>query len=178
MLSMHLKHTLLYYSLLLALPLPPFPAESLKDGPNLTVLSLSSCSIDNHGMSYLSVALKYCLKLKDLELNGNLFGPFGSQELAKLIMDSTSIESVFAFGCDAMQAEGTTSLLQAMSRNQSVQTMFLPDVLKHVATPVYSHLASRVVWLPNMFTEKIVDLSGKIFSKNHTAQVAIGNQLL
>ncbi len=107
MLSMHLKDTLLYYSLLLALPLPPFPAESLKDRPNLTVLSLSCCSIDNKGMSYLSAALKYCLKLKDLELNGNQFGTVGSQELAKLIKDSTSLENIFAFGCDAMQAEPT-----------------------------------------------------------------------
>ncbi len=115
-------------------------------------------------MCYLLAALEYCLKLQDLELNGNQFGPVGSQELAKFIKDSTSIENVFVLGCDAMQTEGTTSLLQAMSRNQSVQRIFLPDVFEHAATPVLSHLASRVVWLPDICTQNIVDLSGKTFT--------------
>ncbi len=175
--ALDLKHTLLYNSLVLASPLPPFPAESLKGWPNLRVLSLSSCGIDNAGVFYLTAALKYCLKLKDLELNGNQFGPVGAQELAKLIKDSTYIKNVFLLRCDAMQVEGTTSLLQALSRNQSVQRMFLPDVFEHTTSPVL-HLASRVVWLPDTFTEMTVDLSGKTFSKNQTAQVAIGNQIL
>ncbi len=163
-----------------SLPLSSFPAESLKSTANLTVLSLSCCSIDNQGMCYLSVALKYSVKLKDLELNGNQFGPVGSQELAKLIKDSTSIENVFVLGCDAIQAEGTTSLLQAMSKNQSVQRMFLPDILEHAATSVFSHLASRVVWLPDICTQTIVDLSGKAFTNciGMFLVVALGRQLI
>ncbi len=137
------------------------------------MLRLSSCSIGNEGMFYLSAALKHCLKLKELELNGNPFEPVGSQNLAKLIKGSTSIKNVFVLGCDAMQAEGTTSLLQAVSRNQNV---FLPEVFEQAASPLYGHLATRVVWLPDIFTEKLVDLSGRRFSKKHTTQVATGNQ--
>ncbi len=117
-------------------------------------------------MCYLATALKYCIKLKNLELNGNQFGPVGSEELAKLIEDSSSIENVFVLGCDAIQAEGTTSLLQALSRNQSVQRMFLPESFEHTTTSVFSHLASRVVWLPDICTQNIVDLSGKRFSNS------------
>ncbi len=146
------------------MPLSSSPAESLKSNANLTVLSLSCCSVDNQGMCYLSTALKYCVKLKDLELNGNQFGPVGSEELAKLIDDSTSIENVFVLGCDAMQAEGATSLLQAVSWSLSVQKMFLSDMFEHAATSVYSHLASRVVWLPDICTQNIVDHLGCLMS--------------
>ncbi len=98
----------------------------------------------------------HCSLLSYLELNGNPLGSIGMQELAKLVEQSTCIECISVLGCTVIESEGTTKLLQALSRNQSVQTIFLPEDL---CTTAHSHLATRAVWLPDISTGRIVDLS-------------------
>ncbi len=98
----------------------------------------------------------HCSELSYLELNGNPLGSIGMQELAKVVEQSTCVECISVLGCTVIGSEGTTKLLQALSRNQSVQTIFLPEEL---CTTTHSHLATRALWLPNIATEKIVDLS-------------------
>ena len=124
-------------------------------------LSLCSCGINDDGMSSLSGALTLCPNLKILELSQNLFGPIGGRELAKVIKATSSIESIFVLGCDAMNKDGATSLLQAVAKNQTVQTIFLPEMLESAVTPVPSDVARRIAWLPDVTTNKTVDLSGR-----------------
>ncbi len=132
------------------------PAESLHRATKLTEISLSSCGIDGEGMSHLAGAIMHCSDLSNLELNGNPLGSIGMQELAKVVEQSTCVECISVLGCTVISSEGTTKLLQALSRNQSVQTIFLPEEL---CTTAPSHLANRALWLPNIAAEKVVDLS-------------------
>ncbi len=132
------------------------PAESLHRTTKLAEISLSSCGIDSEGMSHLAGAILQCSELSYLELNGNPLGSIGMQELAKVVKQSTCVECISVLGCTVIGSEGTTKLLQALSRNQSVQTIFLPE---EICTTAHSHLANTALWLPNIATEKIVDLS-------------------
>ncbi len=98
----------------------------------------------------------HCSELSYLELNGNPLGSIGMQELAKVVERSTCIQCISVLGCTVIGNGGTTQLLQALSKNQSVQAIFLPEEL---CTTAYSHLASRAVWLPDIATDRVVDLS-------------------
>ncbi len=60
-----------------------------------------------------------------------------------------------------MGEEGTTRILQGLTGNPTVQKVFLPDTFQHVVTHDHSDLSGRVVWLPDVATQNVVNLSGK-----------------
>ncbi len=136
-------------------------AECVNNSQNLIDLRLSCCSISDQGMTYLSRALAQSTKLKEVQLQRNAFGFAGAQELAKAIVSNKCIQSLSLLGCDAMGEEGTTRILQSLTGNSSVQKVFLPDAFEHVVTHDHSDLSSRVVWLPDVDTLKVVNLSEK-----------------
>ncbi len=136
-------------------------AECVENSANLIDLRLGCCSIDDQGMIYLSRALAQSTMLKEVQLQRNSFGFTGAQELAEAIKSSRSIQSLSLLGCDTMGEEGTTRILQSLSWNLSVEKVFLPDTFQHVVTHDHSGLSSRVVWLPDVATQKVVNLSEK-----------------
>ncbi len=123
-------------------------------------LKLNSCGIDDDGIAILSGSLSPESNLKGLEVQRNSFGPVGGQTLARMIEGCNSIESIALLGCDAIGEEATIALLQSLSINQSVQTLFLPDTYECAVGSEYSQQANRVVWLPDIALQSAVDLSG------------------
>ncbi len=112
-------------------------------------------------MTYLSRSLAQSIKLKEVQLQRNPFGFAGAQEVAKAIKSSRCIKSLSLLGCNTMGEEGTTRILQSLTGNPSVQKVFLPDTFQHVVTHDHSDLSGRVVWLPDVATQNVVNLSGK-----------------
>ncbi len=133
----------------------------VKNSENLIDLRLSCCSIGDLGMTYLSRALSQSTTLKEVQLQRNPFGFAGAQELAKAIESNRCIESLSLLGCNTLGDEGIARILQSLTGNPIVQRMFLPDTLRHVVTQNHSHLSSRVLWLPDVATQKVVNLSEK-----------------
>ncbi len=127
---------------------------------NIKELKLNSCGIDDDGIAILSGFLFPASNLKGLEVQRNSFGPTGAQALARMIEGSNSIESIALLGCDAIGEKGTIKLLRSLKVNQSVQTLFLPDIYEYAVGSEYSHQANRVVWLPDIALQSAVDLSG------------------
>ncbi len=123
-------------------------------------LKLNCCGIDDDGITILSGSLLPSSDLKVFEVQRNLFGPTGAQALARTIEGSNSIESMALLGCDAIGVQGTIALLQSLTVNQCVQTLFLPEIYKYTVGSEYSQLANRVVWLPDIALQSAVDLSG------------------
>ncbi len=132
----------------------------MKSSPNLKVLKLSSCGIDDEGMVSLTKALTQSSRLKELQLQRNIFTHEGAVDLAKVIQGNRSLETISLLGCDAVGKIGTIRLLQSLTTNQTVQKLFLPDAFQHVSNSEHSYLASRVVWLPDIATQNIVKLYG------------------
>ncbi len=132
----------------------------MKSSPNLKVLKLSSCGIDDEGMVSLTKAVTQSSRLKELQLQRNIFTHKGAIDLAKVIQGNRSLESISLLGCDTVGEAGTIRLLQSLTTNQTVQKLFLPDAFQHAATSEYCYLASRVVWLPDIATQNIVSLYG------------------
>ncbi len=127
---------------------------------NMKELKLNCCGIDDDGIAILSGSLLPASNLKGLEVQRNLFGPTGAQALARMIEGTNSIESIALLGCDAIGDEGVITLLQSLTVNQTVQTLFLPDIYECTVGSEYSQQANRVVWLPDIALQSAVDLSG------------------
>ncbi len=134
--------------------------EGVRGSPSMKELKLNSCTIDDDGIAILSGSLLPTSNLKSLEVQRNLFGPTGAQALARMIEGSNSIESIALLGCDAIGEEGASKLLQSLKVNQSVQTLFLPEIYEYAVGSEYSQQANRVVWLPDIALQSAVDLSG------------------
>ncbi len=132
----------------------------MRGSSNMKELRLNSCGIDDDGIAILSGSLLPASNLKRLEVQRNVFGPTGAQALARMIEGRNSIESIALLGCDAIGEEGTITLLQSLAVNQSVQTLFLPDIYEHTVGSEHSQQANRVVWLPDIALQSTVDLSG------------------
>ncbi len=134
--------------------------EGVRGSPTMKELKMNSCTIDDDGIAILSGSLLLASNLKGLELQKNLFGPTGAQALARMIEGSNSIESIALLGCDAIGNEGAITLLRSLTVNQSVQTLFLPDIYEYAVGSEYYQQANRVVWLPDIALQSAVDLSG------------------
>ncbi len=131
----------------------------MKNSTSVKQLKLDSCNIDDEGMTILSQFLPETLTLTDLELQRNIFGPRGAQELAMVLKSNKSIENIVLIGCTTVGEEGTQRLLQGLAVNQTVQTLFLPLVYEKVTEPENPHVSTRMAWLPDVVLKDAVDLS-------------------
>ncbi len=107
-------------------------------------------------MTFLSKALNHSLKLKDLQLQRNVFDYKGALELAKVVSGNSSIETISMLGCNAIGKDGVIGLLRSLSSNETVRQMFLPDEFEQDAATDYTYLATRVAWLPDIATQAVV----------------------
>ncbi len=137
------------------------------------MLKLSSCGIDNFGMTVLSSALECCTKLQDLQLQRNRFEHEGALKLAKVVRGNSSIKTISLLGCNAIGEGGVATLLESMSNNRSVRKIFLPDAFEYSATSTYSQLATRVVWLPDIASQNVVKLCDTRVNLNYLSEFLV-----
>ena len=136
------------------------PGEGINNNPSIKELRLNGCKMNDKLIAILCGSVMQTSTLKILQVQRNTFGPVGAQDIANVIKSSSSIESVVLLGCNAIKQDGINILLQGLASNEGVQVLFLPDIYKHATEAEYPHLAGRLVWLPDIVHETVVDLFG------------------
>ena len=123
-------------------------ATALHHNSTLEVLDLSNSRISDAGSTALAQALHHNSTLEWLNLCNNSISNAGSMTLAQALHHNSTLEWLDLSGNDAMSAEGTRQLVQALTVNTTVYQLVLPRRCEEYATqcPQYSEVKDRIVF--------------------------------
>ena len=121
-------------------------AQALHHNSTLDALDLSNSRISDAGSTALAQALHHNSTLDALDLSNSRISDAGSTALAQALHHNSTLRWLYLSGNDAMSAEGTRQLVQALTVNTTVYRLLLPRRCEEYATqcPQYSEVKDRI----------------------------------
>ena len=113
------------------------------------MLDLSNNNISDAGATALAQALHHNSTLKELYLYNNNISDAGATNLAQALHHNSTLKKLNLIGNDGIGEEGTRQLVQALTVNTSINTLYLPKRCEEYASQCmeYNAVKTRIVFL-------------------------------
>ena len=124
-------------------------AQALHHNSTLKELVLSNNNISDVGATDLAQALHHNSTLNRLDLYNNNISDAGATALARAFHHNSTLKELKLYGNDGIGEEGARQLVQALTVNTSIRTVWLPARCKAYASQCieYDTVKTRIRWL-------------------------------
>ena len=109
-------------------------ARALHHNSTLNTLDLSNNNISDVGATALAQALHHNSTLKKLSLSNNNISDVGATALAQALHHNSTLEKLTLYSNDGIGEEGTRQLVQALTVNTSINSLWLPKRCEEYAS--------------------------------------------
>ena len=118
-------------------------AQALHHNSTLNTLDLSQNNISDAGATALAQALHHNSTLKGLDLSSNNISGAGATDLAQALHHNSTLKKLDLDGIDGIGEEGIRQLVQALTVNTSVNSIWLPKRYEAYASQCMEHDAVK-----------------------------------